>query len=675
MQCEDNSKLRTPLSEVCQTTDIGCVPITDGKPTCSPQPDELPFAFDPKTTTLWIFSCKNHEWINFTKFTMCQLDALNLDNITNICDILNIGVNYSGTGECKQGTITLAELVERIKECLKLETKIITIGEGDGNKIKISIEGLPNLPPVYVQGENIWSEGGSGTETDPLIVATYDPICKWPTKTQKQVDEARVKHLGACLDGEMSRVPFPPKVCELPELSQEQVDNSNDKRMIACVDGEGAKVPFPLEPCTYPQLTSEQVQAAGDKDLIVCVDGRNGKVPVPDSLFDTSLCEYPLITLNEAKAAGSNLTIGACANGREVRIPVDGSGFFDRDYICVPLTDGPPSGAPFSGTGPLRVDCNGTLWVWLCDQSKWQRVTDGIGGVPGINPGIIPDICNNLRLKGWFANNADPCVQDVIMTLKQLADLIENCLGDGQCHNPVIDSSQDNFPFKEDRSFHLNKIALANLDVPDVFDANGRYVGIYNMRQRIWEKGTVDMSGSGSNPDIGVKPSEYVPGANTKSFTITNYDRCTKFYRIVNSVQLYQRGKSYNSDFTVSVVGRASTSPTLNWHDFAFIDSKGNYDPSTNAGAAPRRRYGAVSWYSKENGNSGNWADQDHFTVRYSGSSPVATTGQLAPGESVTFYIHGFLIVSANQANLNETNLVTGFGVYADWQEIRGTKL
>lgn len=352
MNCQDVAKLRTPLDAVCQSTDIGCVPIVNGKPTCSPQPDELPIAYDKNASTLWLFGCDTREWLAFGKFSICQLSALNLDNIRNICDVLNIAVNYGGSGECVQGTVTLGELAQRILECLQLETKIITIGQGDGNKVKISIDGLP-LDPVYVTGRNIWSEGGSGTEADPLKVATYDPICKWPVKTQAQVDAASTKHLGACLDGQMSRVPYP---------------------------------------------KTEKI------------------------------CDANQITLEQASARGSNLTLVACDNGNTVRIPVSGSGFFDRDYICVPSVTAAPSGAPVQGTGPFRVGCNGELYAWLCDENRWVEIRFNPNALDGLNPDNVSDLCNNFRMMGWYSNTSgDPCVQQVKFTLRQLVAMIERC--------------------------------------------------------------------------------------------------------------------------------------------------------------------------------------------------------------------------------------------------------
>lgn len=420
MACEDTAKLRTPLKSVCQTPDIGCVPITNGKPTCKPQPDEIPVAFDPSTTTLWLFSCKTRDWVAFQKFSMCQLSSINLDNIQNICDILQIGVSYNpGTG-CKQGTISLRELGEKILECVQLQTKAVSV-TANGDKLKIWVEGLEPLPPFYVKGRNLWSEGGTGTEADPLKIATHDPICQWPTKSQAQVDNANVKHIGACLDGQMSRVPFPPKVCELPEKSQAQVNAANNKQMIACVNGEGAKVPYPKMPCEFQQMTVEQVNAAEDKDMIVCVDGENAKVPIHDQLL-TPICDNPQISVTQAKAK-PKLRIVSCEDGKIMLFPLPPE-MFQGHYMCVPFIDGIPSGPPIEGSGPIRFDCNDDIWFWVCEENRWHRIDVGNHYHPPWKQvyDYIANRCDNIKFHGW--SEQDDCYTDFEMTPQELADFI-----------------------------------------------------------------------------------------------------------------------------------------------------------------------------------------------------------------------------------------------------------
>lgn len=389
MQCQDNSKLRTPLSEVCLTTDIGCVPIVYGKPDCNPQPDEIPFAFDPETITLWIFNCRTREWVPFQKFDMCQLNDLDIKDIRNICELLNIGVYYSSAAGCQQGSVTLKNLAEQILKCIKLETKTLILTP-EGDKLKIWIEGLDALPPFFLEGENIWVTGGSGTESDPLKVATYDPICKWPEKTREEVVAANEKHMGACLDGEMVRVPYP------------------------------------VEPCEFPQTTVEHVESARDKDFIVCVDGDNLKVPIAKGVL-TPVCASPHITAGEAKTNYRHLRIVGCDGDKSVLFPIPKE-MFEGEYVCVPFVEGDPTYPPLEGTGPIRVDCNDNIWFWLCDEQRWHRV--GYHDYPNIDQvrNRLGNICD-LRFHGW-GEGAGECARYTNFEIgaQQFIDLLkEEC--------------------------------------------------------------------------------------------------------------------------------------------------------------------------------------------------------------------------------------------------------
>lgn len=736
MNCHDNGKLRAPLDAVCQTTDIGCVPITNGRPTCSPQPDELPFAFDPNTSTLWIFSCKTRTWIEFSKFSMCQLGALNLDNIKNICDVLNIGVNYSGSGECVQGTITLAELVERIKECLTLETKIITIGQGDGNKIKISIDGLPNLPPVYVTGRNIWSEGGSGTEADPLRVATYDPICQWPNLSQEQIDGIPNKQLGACVNGNMHRVPFPPKVCELPHVTREVVEGSTNKTLVACVNGEGVNIPFPPKPCEFPSRTQAQVDATNDKNLIACVDGKNVKVPFPPTV-----CEFPAVTLQHAKSNMSNITIAACESGNEIRIPLEDSGFFDREYFCVPLVTGRPSGAPPEGTGPLRVDCGGQLYVWLCGQNTWLCVKDSIDCTPSLDPDSVADICSNLRMKGWVIGD-DPCATDVKFTLNRLGRILEDCFGwwsnrsftqienvtqlnnvctnmrflgwhdaDGDRVNGYITANQlvnlisnctdcndvfyeDDvwvFPFSTGEgeiSGHLESVTLQEVPSqhryvsPDPnkegFSDYGYKFAIYNAWTRNWDLGT-----NGKFRTSDTQSASAQAGKCIIELTNENND-CDVMYSLDIGCRYVRCPTIMSQDYSVSVYARLISEANE-------PNDKSWWNIVADASGATKRQ-ATCGFYSKNYINGGPFnvdesGKSHHMRETWYGHSAVSpikpnTANRniwVSKGETKRFYLHLFCVLASKEDALafdgGERYLVQGFGAYCRIRKFLSVKL
>lgn len=465
MQCEDNSKLRTPLHEVCFSSDIGCVPIVDGKPDCEPMPDELPFAFDPRTTTLWLFNCRTRKWISFQKFRLCNdLVEVNLENLNNICDILRIPVFFNSGNECQEGWITLQDLVEQIKKCLQLKWQALCV---DVDTLKISIKGLEgSLPPWYVRFENLWPVCGKGTEDDPVVIQTYDPLCKWPVKTVDDIHNATTKHLGACLDDKMVRVPFPPRPCEFPQLTEEEVAAvpTSEKKLIACVQGEEAKVPYPPMPCEFPQLSQSQVDAvskteksliacvegnnvkvpfpptpcefpqyeqsqieqASDVDMIFCVDGNNVKVPIPPNFFGPRPCEFPQYVRSQVEA-GQDVDIIFCIDGKDVKVPIPPA-FFTPEYLCVPEVVDKPTAPPAEGTGPLRVDCNGTIWIWVCETQIWIPFYTGPQGTPYNEvKDEITDPCVDIRFKGWRDTLSNPCVEPVIFNTVELAKLFNYC--------------------------------------------------------------------------------------------------------------------------------------------------------------------------------------------------------------------------------------------------------
>lgn len=383
MQCQDNSKLRTPLEEVCLTTDIGCVPIVRGKPDCSPQPDELPLALDPDSTTLWLFSCRTRTWVPFKKFSLLELEELNLDDVENICNIVDVAIRYNAGNGVLQGVIPLGDLARRMLECLTLQTRTIVI---DPSIVKVWIDGLPTLPPFFVKGKNIWFEGGEGTENDPFIVATYDPICEWPNKTQDDVDRSTNKQLGACLDGEMVRVPYPKLPCEYPALSQPQVDSSTNKQLLACVDGDEVKVPY--------------IEA------------------------ERPLCDLPVYEQTQVMNAGIGATMAVCVNGQSVRMPIP-SGMFVPEYLCVPKVSDIPVNSPGWGTGPFRVGCNEELYVWLCEERKWERVSFNPYTFATFNAKEISQPCENVRILAFWG--PDECPKKVHLSICELKELLDQC--------------------------------------------------------------------------------------------------------------------------------------------------------------------------------------------------------------------------------------------------------
>lgn len=104
MRCEDNSKLRLPLNEVCRPTEIGSVPLTTGVPSEVPTPDQLPLAYDRATGILYFYT---NQW---NAFGLNALSEVNLANVTNLENVLRIPLSYDAGGQQVEGYITLKEL-------------------------------------------------------------------------------------------------------------------------------------------------------------------------------------------------------------------------------------------------------------------------------------------------------------------------------------------------------------------------------------------------------------------------------------------------------------------------------------------------------------------------------------------------------------------------------------
>ena len=104
MNCQDVARLRTPLPTVCNQTEIGSVPSVSGKPSQSPQPDQLPFAYDHSSNILYFYN--SGEWKGFG---LPALTEVNLSNVTNLDDVLRIPVTYVSGSNQVTGYITLKD--------------------------------------------------------------------------------------------------------------------------------------------------------------------------------------------------------------------------------------------------------------------------------------------------------------------------------------------------------------------------------------------------------------------------------------------------------------------------------------------------------------------------------------------------------------------------------------
>lgn len=177
MNCQDNSRLKVPLPEACRTADIGCVPISNGKPKCPPEPDQLPLAYDPNSKTIWIFDCDSRDWNAYTRFSLSELGEVSLDNFRDVCNMLKVPVFYNpGTGTI-EGHMTLADFGEKLKECLNLpgtDSKSV-VKAGSNVNVTSSTSGSTT---TYVV-----SATGGGDEDSKTVIEAGDNITLTSSKS------------------------------------------------------------------------------------------------------------------------------------------------------------------------------------------------------------------------------------------------------------------------------------------------------------------------------------------------------------------------------------------------------------------------------------------------------------------------------------------------------------
>lgn len=113
---------------------IDCVPTVSGQPTYTPQPDQLPFAFDPATGILWIHQCPN-TWFPFN-YSLCALTPAQITGLANPCQTINVPITYDRGQGCEVGVVPLQDFSAEVAACLNLGTGgPISVASGSTNVV------------------------------------------------------------------------------------------------------------------------------------------------------------------------------------------------------------------------------------------------------------------------------------------------------------------------------------------------------------------------------------------------------------------------------------------------------------------------------------------------------------------------------------------------------------
>lgn len=586
MNCQDNSRLKVPLPELCKTTDIGCVPATSGKPDCPPEADQLPLAYDKDSQTLWLFDCETREWIGQTKFQLAELQEVSLDNIRNICSLLKIPVYYNPGGGTVQGSMPLADFGKELLKCQDMTPKVAILPTGN---VSFSIEGLDSLDPMYVKFENL-TASGQGTSSSPFVLKAQDPMDKWPVKTEADVDASTRTMIAATVDGQFAQVPYPSKPCAYPKLTKAQVEAASDVLVIGCVDDRNVKIPYPETGATADTMTQDQVDSALGKYLLAVINGKIYRIPFPKEP-----CEYT--AKSAATIKNQTTSILACAGGESSKIELSdlsslilGSGEVSFDSIAwptIPTQCDPPTLAPTNGF-PFQLDCDGNLWIWNAAIRRWLRLTNA-DAPPGSDVPYYSSIasrinnpCSDVLLRAWYLDKNDPGsdYKNAKINPTQLAGVLDNCglvsetemanyfrggfqgLTYSLCHN-----GYDGDSGTEWETIHTNCGSVALLLKNIKFDDG---YATYAMHSQRWLRG----SGENNLPlrsQYGTDPRNGQPVyVNYKLSDVKNgliqiknpFDR-TATAQVVCAGLLYAGGVVWPSQYTQSLLVGVTTDPYL----------------------------------------------------------------------------------------------------------------
>jgi len=443
MGCGNTRTTQEALLGECAIPDIGCVAITDGAPTVAPNPDHLPFAYDPATESLWLYQCDEGPWTEIKHETLCDIPNVNILTITDVCNNLNIPITYD---DCTEGRVSLTEFASKIKECLDLRTicELDFLGDVavdaatsvaisacvDNNNVLINpftscrlpvinqaavdgatlvqvnacVDGVDNLIP-YIPEYTMCSQpldtlpnlltlelAVCNNGSDGLVPAdSLAPnLCNIASLTSEAVLEgASVVQYAVCSDGITTRVPWLPRftVCELPVITQGAVDGAGSVTMAACVDGVDNLIPVPpaFVACDLPVINQAAVDGAASVTMVACVDGVDNLIPYIPEFTLCGLTTEPLPNILATQLA-------ACVDGDDRLIPVDKL----IPNVC--------NIASFSGQ-PI-VDAGTTVQGIVCLDGVTNRV-------PYVPPICSLDSINQAAVDGASTVETAACVDGV----------------------------------------------------------------------------------------------------------------------------------------------------------------------------------------------------------------------------------------------------------------------
>jgi hypothetical protein len=347
--------------------------------------------------------------------SLSTLTELDPDVLGDVCTQLKIAVFQDSVGSSPEdGYVTAGVLADEILECLC-----------DAVAVDPEI-----ADTALVCGPDGFVEHPIGTPCDYVIEDTENPATA----------------VLQCVEDELLQRPLP-SFCDSVVVSMDPatvaiscdagVTASHPIDICALIDAAGAEA---VQDCLGLIANSAVEVGPGDSGHLTVtpvVDGGTGQITYQIEGDLLSACEQsdvPGATILDA----TSIKVTACVTdslGGETEGLVslsDGNIIppLPDQYTCIPQVESqdPDGPGPADGDSPIRRDCEGALWVWLCTEESWETVTPSVDGLATLDPENIVDLCNDTQFLAWYQNG--DCVTKRQVALGDLSTYLQECICD-----------------------------------------------------------------------------------------------------------------------------------------------------------------------------------------------------------------------------------------------------
>lgn len=151
---------------------IGCLPLTSGRPTFVPATNQLPLAHDPDSGTIWIHQCPN-EWVPFN-LDLCGLSNAEIVGIINPGTSIKVPITYNRGDGCESGSVQLDEFSLRVAEQLGLiNGGPISVAAGSSN-VSVVLQDVGGVDTYTISVSGQPPSRINNVQTGGNVIASHD---------------------------------------------------------------------------------------------------------------------------------------------------------------------------------------------------------------------------------------------------------------------------------------------------------------------------------------------------------------------------------------------------------------------------------------------------------------------------------------------------------------------